>query len=172
MNIINLTPHALNIFDGNTIHEIAPSGNVARVAQNRETLDNVAGLPVTRSTFGKIEGLPKPRNNTIYVVSGLVLSRTTRQDVFAPGEGIRDENGRIIGCKGLSAAPKAPEQISDDALNAAHAAIDFWRSEYERVANSYGDPEFNFVEKVEKGELSYASLNNKQKRIFDARKKR
>ena len=32
MNIINLTPHAINIISGNTTTTIDPSGTVARVA--------------------------------------------------------------------------------------------------------------------------------------------
>lgn len=112
-NIVNLTPHSINLYDGAgaLLHSIPPSGDVARVAQRRTNLSSVAGVPVTRSEFGNVTGLPRPKEGTIYIVSGLVLSRTTRSDVFAPGKAIRDSDGRVIGCEGLSAAP-LPEDVA------------------------------------------------------------
>ena len=91
MNIINLTPHSLNIktLDGATL-EIAPSGVVARVAESREALGELGGLSISRASYGAIEGLPDAAPDTIYVVSALVLARTTRPDIFAPGPAIRD----------------------------------------------------------------------------------
>ena len=113
MNIINLTPHALNIHkQDDSILTIEPSGEIARVGQSREQLPVIDGIEITRSTFGKIENLPEPQADTIYVVSGLVLSRTSRDDVFAPGEAIRNERGQVIGCKGLSAA-NSQDEITD-----------------------------------------------------------
>lgn len=110
MNIINLTPHEINIYGHETVPQwtYPPSGKVARVSQTSEELPAIAGIPVSRLTFGAVENLPEPTPNTIYIVSGLVLSRCTgRNDVFAPGEAVRDGQGRVIGCIGLSAAPEA-----------------------------------------------------------------
>lgn len=103
----NLTPHELNIFsDDGKVVSIPPSGQVARVAQTREQRGTIDGLAVTYSTFGDVEGLPDPQDGVIYVVSGLVLSAVPdRTDVFAPGEAVRDGEGRVIGARGLSCTP-------------------------------------------------------------------
>lgn len=103
MNIVNLTPHAINLIGENGKQRtITPSGNLARVAAKTVIVGNIDGIPVTTTEFGEVEGLPEPSENTIYVVSSLVAQRTPeRTDVYIPSESVRDENGRIIGCKSL-----------------------------------------------------------------------
>lgn len=114
MLIRNLTPHILNIHlqDGKVL-TISPDGLIARVAQERTERAPVFGIPVTESRFGEVENLPAPVEGHIYIVSGLVLAAVPdRPDVFAPGEAIRDDQGRIIGCEGLSCAPAYRGQAS------------------------------------------------------------
>ena len=103
MNIINLTPHAVNfIREGFEPLVIEPSGNVARLSTKTVVIDEIAGIPVTTTEFGEIEGLPDPAENTIYITSSLVAGRCSeRTDVFIPNESVRDDAGRIIGCKSL-----------------------------------------------------------------------
>lgn len=108
MNIINLTPHTVNIYnDANEKYArmcVPASGTVARCAVERTPLAPFANFPVFKSKFGEVQDLPEPRENTIYVVSALVVSALNgaRPDVYCPGEAVRDESGRIIGCIGLS----------------------------------------------------------------------
>jgi ethanolamine ammonia-lyase small subunit len=105
VKIVNLTPHAVSIVkaDGTTF-TIPASGEVARVEQTRKEAGEIAGIKITVSEFGEVIGLPDPEPNTVYVVSGMVLASTdNRWDVFAPGELIRDNEGKVIGCNGLSA---------------------------------------------------------------------
>lgn len=113
----NLTPHELNIFsDDGKVVSIPPSGRVARVAQTREQRGTIDGLAVTYSTFGDVEELPEPQDGVIYVVSGLVLSAVPdRADVFAPGEAVRDDAGRVIGARGLSCTPAYRGEYGDTA---------------------------------------------------------
>ncbi len=105
MKMINLTPHSITFItnEGNVV--IEPSGSVARVsattAQSGTVECDGITVPVTTTVYGEIEGLPEPQDDTIYLVSSLVASRTDRQDVFIPAESVRDEQGRIIGCKSL-----------------------------------------------------------------------
>ena len=104
--VVNLTPHALNVIDdAGVVHTFAPSGAIARVATTRDSLPPVAGLPVSRATFGDVQGLPDPADDTIFVVSGMVLAalKGARSDVFAPGDLVRDDKGQPVGCKGLTA---------------------------------------------------------------------
>lgn len=105
MNIVNLTPHALNIHSSNgAVREVPASGTVARVATRRVPGPCVDGIDTFSVEFGEVEGLPAPAADTVYVVSGMVAARINRADVFAPGELVRDEKGQPCGCRGLSAS--------------------------------------------------------------------
>ena len=110
MNIVNLTPHALNLMpegpNGPTT-TIPPSGQVARCATSRVQVDTVTvdgiTVPVNQTRFGEVSGLPDPQPDTIYVVSALVAQAVPdRQDVFIVDDAVRDEQGRIIGCRALA----------------------------------------------------------------------
>lgn len=104
MNIINLTPHAINIYDAdkNLVIVVEPSGEVARVSTQRELVATVHGVPYYRTTYGGVTGLPKPEDGTVYVVSGLLRSAVPgRIDLWQPGELLRNETGQPIGCIGL-----------------------------------------------------------------------
>lgn len=78
---------------------------------DEETPDKAVTIPLTGTTYGAVEGLPAPlskddpRNlhgGVGYIVSSLVASRVpNRPDVFIPNESVRDDKGRIIGCKSL-----------------------------------------------------------------------
>ena len=102
MTIVNLTPHAVTFIkdDGNAI--VPPSGTVARLTTETKTIGNIDGIPVTTTVFGDITGLPDRKPDTVYIVSALVAGRVPdRDDVFIPNDSVRDEAGRIIGCKSL-----------------------------------------------------------------------
>lgn len=108
MKIINLTPHSITFVsdDGTSIMTVPASGAVARVSVETVVMGLVdvgeIQIPITGTTYGEIEGLPAPQDGTIYVVSSLVAQRCRdRKDVFIPNESVRDENGRIVGCRSL-----------------------------------------------------------------------
>lgn len=105
MTIINLTPHSINFVDadGKEIMTVEPSGNLARVSSKTVTTGEVfCGIPVTSTEYGAVEGLPDQTDGVIYVVSSIVAQRCKdRPDVFIPSESIRDDKGRIIGCRSL-----------------------------------------------------------------------
>jgi hypothetical protein len=101
--IINATPHPIN--ETETGIEFPASGLVVRVASSSELATEIVMgnkiIQAYRTTFGEVEGLPEQQIGIFYIVSGLVLSASTRTDLLAPGELVRDENGRAIGCKGF-----------------------------------------------------------------------
>ena len=106
MKFINCTTHVLNIIanDGEVI-AVPPSGQVARVSTVRKQVMSIGNIPVFSVEFGEVESLPEPVSvsETVFVVSALVAQRVPeREDVFSPGELVRDESGQPIGCKGLS----------------------------------------------------------------------
>ena len=110
LNIVNLTPHALNLMpegpDGPVV-TIPPSGLVARCAVDRVQVDTVTvdgiSVPVNETWFRGVSDLPEPQPGTIFVVSTLVAQAVPDyQDVFIVDDVVRDEQGRIIGCRALA----------------------------------------------------------------------
>jgi hypothetical protein len=117
-DFMNLTPHALDIYDESgkvLLITIPASGRVARVAESVKWCVNkietpadenkTEYLPVGERRFDptNITGLPDPEPYVAYIVSmltGFALG-VTRPDVFVPGPEVRDSTGRIIGCAGL-----------------------------------------------------------------------
>src|SRR5690554_5182871 len=103
MKVINLTPHAVVITDG-PIFE--PSGKVARVSVQQVDDGFIDGVPVKKQTFGDIVDLPDPADDTIYIVSALVLSAAKaagRTDCVAPNtaQAVRNDAGHIISVPGF-----------------------------------------------------------------------
>ena len=104
--IVNLTPHRLNIQDltGDFV-VIPPSGTIARVKVSlEETAVLDPGVQIYSATYGEVENLPEPKPGVSYVVSGLVAAAAPRPDVFSPGDLIRDDEGKPVGCRGLKAS--------------------------------------------------------------------
>ena len=107
--IINLTPHAVNIVnnDNSVAITIEASGNVARCSQTINTVGNITvnsvAIPVSSSSYGEVVDLPAPQDNIYYIVSRLVMSACpNRQDLLVPNDLVRDEAGRVIGCRSLA----------------------------------------------------------------------
>jgi hypothetical protein len=113
IRLVNLTPHELVIFDAKSdsvVLRVPPSGVVARVSTKEVQVGTINGVPLLKTEYGNVENLPEPQENTIYVVSALVLqalqaSGVKREDVVAPNTGpsslgaVRDSQGRIVGVK-------------------------------------------------------------------------
>lgn len=103
VTLVNATPHPLNIVqtDG-TVLTLEGSGVCPRCESN-ELVDRAIGLiEVTRQTLGNVQGLPDPIPGVYFIVSRLVASATEREDLLVPGQLVRDDQGKVIGCKGLS----------------------------------------------------------------------
>ena len=109
MKIINATPHAINIIgdNGNILLTVEPSGILVRVSQKTTddgciTVDEVS-IPVTSNTFGDVVGLPEFNPDTIIIVSAMVANAChDRTDLALVNQAVRDDKGRIIGCRSLS----------------------------------------------------------------------
>lgn len=108
IEVVNCTPHALNILDadGNII-TIQPSGTIARCTSTSIEVGRINNIPVFKIEYGDIQDLPEPQDNKVFVVSRIVLSAlersgTHRPDVIGVGEGVRNEQGQIVGAKGFS----------------------------------------------------------------------
>lgn len=101
--LTNLTPHAINIITPNGVIDVPASGAVARCSQKEVIIGEINGITVTRQTFGEVVGLPVEQEDTIFIVSRLVAAACPqRKDLVIPGPLVRDDEGRPVGCNGLS----------------------------------------------------------------------
>ena len=103
--IVNLTPHEITVYDaaGESVLQVIPSSGMARAAQTREPLDEINGIPVSKTGYGAVEGLPDQRDGVIYIVSVLTAQAAPdRKDLYIVDELVRDDTGRILGCKALA----------------------------------------------------------------------
>lgn len=103
MEVINLTPHTVNVvWNGGDVFEF-PSEGEARCSQKTTEAGFIGIIPITSTTFGEVEGLPEEKEGVYYIVSRLVMQACPdRRDLLVPNEIIRDELGHIIGCHSLA----------------------------------------------------------------------
>ena len=103
MKFVNLTPHEVRIINGDSDIVIPTSGVVARAKVVQELIFNLDGIPVYKNVYGETIGLPAPSEGVIYIVSALAAQGcSNREDVFVPNDSVRDENGKIVGCRSLA----------------------------------------------------------------------
>jgi hypothetical protein len=101
MNLVNLTPHTLNIVSGTGAVSV-PSSGVARCAQVSAPAGEVDGVPLVSVNYGEVQGLPEPSDGVVFVVSALVRAAVPhRRDVASPGDLVRDASGNVVGCRNL-----------------------------------------------------------------------
>lgn len=108
--LVNMTPHPITVFDvdGNQPIVTVPSSGMVRVAETVRTVSEGEGqVPLVQIVRDpdKIEGLPAWAIGRYVIVSDLAYQAAKtlgREDFLRPGPAVRDENGRIIGCKGLA----------------------------------------------------------------------
>lgn len=108
---VNLTPHALNVraLDGSTLVLPPSPDGAARVIYDRLPPEQVsiAGHEIAISVAGsprEIIGLPDPEPGVVYVVAKAVADAAPRHrgDLMSSGKLIRDADGTVIGCDGLT----------------------------------------------------------------------
>ena len=104
MKLVNLTPHRITFVreDGPNL-AFEPSGIVARVTATTVRVGDFCGIPITHTVYDEVCGLPDPEEGTVYIVSSIVAHAVPeREDVFIPNESVRDESGRIVGCRSIA----------------------------------------------------------------------
>jgi len=110
MNIINCTPHPINILgEDNEVILSLPKGEIIpRLATSTKKVASINNISITETVLGEVKDLPKEDFgkfglNTIFIVSRLVLSACKdRKDLVVPNELVRDSEGKILGCKSLA----------------------------------------------------------------------
>lgn len=109
IELVNCTPHDVTVYslDGGTpLITIPKSGTIIRVAETVVQLTE-KGVPLVKVERdpNMIEGLPEKVNGRALIVSDIAYQAARalgREDVVRTGPAVRDDAGRIIGCRGLA----------------------------------------------------------------------
>ncbi len=104
MIMVNLTPHAITWVKPSGETQVIESSGTIRCAVATELVDEIGELRIYRNTYRLEDTLPAPVAGTYYVVSALVASalKGTRDDVLVVNDTVRDNAGRIIGCRSFA----------------------------------------------------------------------
>jgi len=110
VEIVNLTPHEVNLYLGNGEVISYPPANKeapARAAMNTKIIGylniNNQSIPITRNTYGELENVPPPSPNKLFIVSALAAQAAPwRKDLIIPSDPVRNEKNQIVGCKSFS----------------------------------------------------------------------
>ena len=103
-NILNLTPHPVCIIgkDGSVVMRFAPEPVAARYGSYVVTIGDINGIPLTKTEYTRMYNLPNEIPDTYFIVSRMTAQlNPTRHDLLVPNEQVRDETGRVIGCRSL-----------------------------------------------------------------------
>ena len=106
----NLTPHALYVkaLDGTYITIAPDERGAARVIYDRLSPEQcrIGGHEVSVAVAGPVReiiGLPESEEGVVLIVAKAVSDAApNRGDLMSPGKLIRDEDGTVIGCDGLT----------------------------------------------------------------------
>lgn len=120
-SFVNLTPHDVTVFDGDTpIASWPASGRFARIVEEVSAPTTVdtdqAPVPVSQVRYAStVDGLPGKVSGTAYLVSRVLAAAVARDDLYFPLDEVRDETGRIIGCRALGQFDHGHQEEPDDA---------------------------------------------------------
>ena len=121
VNLVNLTPHPLNIHttDGEVVtlpkcEKPARVDVINKFEGEIRVDDGDSYIPLYMQIIKEYVNLPEPQEGTIYIVSLVVRQAANRADVMSPGELKRDEEGRVVGCDGLAHEFVADDYLDDD----------------------------------------------------------
>jgi len=107
VKVINCTPHDVTIITTKGNITFPRSGIIPRLTEQQKKINSINSngikIDIMEKSFLEPEGLPEPQEGTIYIVSALVAGAVKhRDDLVIPNDTIRDDQGRIIGCKNLA----------------------------------------------------------------------
>ena len=119
--IVNLTPHTVNLIGLDGIRAFSPSGQVARVSTeyadlnpsnmsfSKESIKALEGIKFISTEFGETINLPDCEKDEfgniekLFIVSAVLKTACPdRNDLIVPADLVRDEKGGVIGCRAFS----------------------------------------------------------------------
>jgi len=161
MNIINLTPHTVNVVNRSIV-----STGLARCTSKSKTVGEIDGINIVASEFGDVTGLPSAVDGTWLVVSRLVAAACPdRQDLLVPADLVRDDEGRVVGCKALEAVngfqAVGPTKSGDKEANEMLKRIEMGCSPRVRLGT-----QFKGTELVHDGLLGFVCVRSGERKIW------
>ena len=113
IKVVNCTPHDVVLITESgylglpSIAIFKSSGIIPRLLEQQQKISSINNdgleIDIVKKSFLEPEGLPEPQENTLYIVSALVAGACkNRDDLVVPNDIIRDEEGKIVGCKNLA----------------------------------------------------------------------
>jgi hypothetical protein len=115
--VVNLTLHPVTVYDGDqVVASWPPSGAFARLVESQTPAPAVVTgqgpVPVTEIAYAaSVADLPEPVPGTVFLVSRVLAAAVAREDLFFPAEEVRDDTGRIIGCRTLARFVAPPQPV-------------------------------------------------------------
>lgn len=108
--LVNTTPHSVSVFDATdrVILQVAAAADPLRLGEEVVTVGRIAGVSVVSKVLQGIdeETLQELAANDLeefYFVVPLVVAQAARYRRFVvPDDPVRDEKGRIVGCRRFS----------------------------------------------------------------------
>lgn len=83
-----------------------PSEGQARVEVNHTKEGTIEGADVIAPVYGNVTGLPPEQPDTWIIVSRMVAEELPdRYDLIWPERTIRDDSGRVVGCRAWGRMP-------------------------------------------------------------------
>ena len=108
MRVTNLTPHEVKVLDDDdNVIATFPSVGVARARQHDVPAGEIESIPVVKTEFGEVLGLPEPTEGTVFIVSRITVEAAQAQDrstddLLTTSGAVRDDQGRIVGCRAFA----------------------------------------------------------------------
>lgn len=107
VQLVNLTPHPINIVIGQAMIALPAADRPARLVGDSEQAGPISvegsEVPVMIYRYASVDDLPAEQEGVRYVVSQLVLDfAQDRTDLLTPTELVRDAQGNVIGCRALA----------------------------------------------------------------------
>lgn len=116
-NIVNLTPHTINIYDvnGNEVSKFESMG-IARADSSETVVDYINDIPVVEMTYGAPIGLPDPIEGTAYIVNMLTIQAAvqvgrTTSDLYTTADLVRNDKGQRLSVVGNLVGYKSPTKF-------------------------------------------------------------
>lgn len=110
VNLVNLTPHDVHLYVGETkVATFPKAANPARASQSAKAVGQVIveghTLPIFFVTYGDLQDVPPVTDDTMYIVSviaGQAMLAAGRTDFLIVHDTVRDDKGQIVGCRGFA----------------------------------------------------------------------
>lgn len=98
---VNLTPHPINVVgdDGRIVRTIPPSGQALRLSESVAPIGDIEGIPLVWKTLDRAAELPQRMSGVYYIVSLAAAQVARRPDFLVPDDLVRDDEGKVIGCR-------------------------------------------------------------------------